>query len=505
MAKGNIGKIRSPLLTGAMLISWGWTLIVFFSLMGNLYQHNRETEAIVLNVARTHLEKDVLFRNWIVRHGGVYAPVTDETPPNPYIKPDDVSERDIVTPSGRVLTLINPAYMIRQLYQTTPFGNNLQHPVGKISSLNPVRPENISDSWEKEALLAFSEGEKEKSELIQVNGTKQMRLMQPIIAKPDCLSKCHPVADYKDGDVMGGISITVPMAPFDETTKNYTISILVAHLSLWFLVLLGIWFAYVGMNKRNIDRQQSEEALRRSEERFRSLIENALDIITVLDKDGLTIFESPSMHRVLGRKAPVMLNKSLVEMLHPDDRARVSEALDRLSARPGTAETFELRYMHGDGEWHVLEVVGQRLPANLAPAAFVINSRDITTRKQAEGNLLASQRQMRSLASRLSRAEEETRHTIATGLHEQIGQNLSVVKLKLGALAQSASSPEIGEQLRYLDELLAGILKETRTLTFELSPPILYDIGLEAALKWAAGQFQSRNKIACQFEDDGED
>ena len=505
MAKGNADKkARSPLLSGALLVSWGWTLIVFLSLMGSLYQHNRETEGIVLNVARTHLEKDVLFRNWIVGHGGVYVPVSEGTQPNPYLNPDGFPERDVVTQSGCFLTLINPSYMLRQLYNSPPLVQNPLYPRGQISSLKPVRPENKPDSWEKEALLAFGEGAKEKSELVEINGMQQMRLMQPVLAKPGCLDRCHPVGGYKEGDVMGGISITVPMAPFGETTRDHTIGILVVHIILWLLVLLGIRFAFVGMNKRNLARQQSEDDLRRSEERFRSLIENALDIITVLDEDGVTIFESPSMQRVLGRNPSGMLNKPLIEMLHPDDRCQVSEVLDRLAARPGSSETFELRYQHGDGDWHVLEVVGQRLPGNLSPAAFVINSRDITNRKLAEEKLLSSQRQLRSLASRLSKAEEETRHSIATGLHEQIGQNLSVVKLKLGMLTKASPSPEVKDQLHYLDDLLADILKETRTLTFELSPPILYDIGLEAAIKWAAGQFQTRNKIVCRVEDDEE-
>lgn len=492
-------------MTAALVVTFGWTLIVFLSLVGNFYQHQQEAKDIVLNIARTHLKKDIFFRKWVVLHGGVYAPVTELTQPNPYLELGSFPERDVVTPSGRVLTLINPAYMIRQLYGDSPDDDTMA-PLVRISSLNPVRPENSPDLWEKEALKSFAKGgPPEKSEVQKMDGKQVIRLMQPIIAEPGCLVDCHPVGNYEEGDVMGGLSLTVPIAPFRDSNRHFSLGILSAHFVLWILVLFGVAFAFNGMHKRNLARQESEDALRRSEEYFRYLIENALDIITVFDMRGVAVFESPSTQRVLGKKPPVMLDKPLIEMLHPDDRGRVSEVLDRLAGQPGATVTFEMRCLHNDGTWRNLEAVGQMIPDQLLPPAFVINSRDITSRKRAEQKLLSYQGQLRSLASRLSQAEEETRRSIATGLHEQIGQNLSVIKLKLGALMLSAESPEAKEQLKYLDELLAATLKETRTLTFELSPPILYDIGLEASLKWVAEQFQSRNKIVCRVIDDGEE
>ncbi len=495
---------KSPTLQKAALtVALIWTLLVSTSLLGNFYQHHLITEAIVLNVARTHLEKDILFRKWIVRHGGVYVPVTKESQPNPYLKPEFFPERDITTPSGRPLTLINPAYMIRQLYKSQP-NQDPFYPHAKISSLNPVRPGNIADPWEREALREFSKGAKVKSELVEENGKELIRLMRPLIAAPGCLAKCHTVTGYKKGDVMGGVSVTVPMAPFNATARNHTITILIAHLTLWLLVLGGIALAFAGMHKRNLARQRSEEALRDNEEHFRSLIENALDIITVLDLEGRTIFSSPSIQRILGHKPSKMLKQPLAEILHPEDQDRVSKVLAHLANQPGSTETFEMRCRHNDGSWRTLEAVGQLMPANLSPATYVINSRDISNRKHAEEKLFSYQGQLRSLASRLSQAEEETRHAIATGLHEQIGQNLSVLKLKLEKLI-TTPSPEAMAQLHSFSALLDTTIKETRTLTFELSPPILYDLGLEAAITWGAEQFQTRHNIACQVTDDGRD
>ncbi len=496
---GSVEKLR--LAHGAVAVAVAWSLVVAFSLQWSLYQHDREIVSIAQNVARTNLDKDAIFRHWGVVHGGVYVPVTPQTPPNPYLDPELVPEREITTPSGRLLTLINPVDMIRQLYGALPGQNP---PRARVVSIRPLRPEDMADPWEAAAIAEFARGGSCEKSALQGTGTqRQVRLMRPFFAKQLCLEKCHAGHGYREGEVMGGISITVPMAPFVSAVEGHVQGIWIVHLLLWALGLLGIGLSYVGMSQRNDARQRSLEALQRSEERVRSLIENALDIITVLDNDGVIIFESPSLARVLGHQPVKLLGQPLTEILHPDDRPRLREILHRLAGAPEESETFEMRCRHRDGSWRILEAAGKRLSRNLPPAAYVINSRDITPRKEAEAKLLSYQAQLRSLASRLSLAEEQARRQIATGLHENIGQNLSVLNLKLGALQRQVADSEIAAQLREVAALLDLTMKDTRSLTFELSPPILYDIGLEASVKWAAARFAHRHGIVCRTEDDG--
>lgn len=105
---------------GARLRRFIWLLILFWtaaicvSVSWNLFQLNRSTEEMGRIQARAAFEKDVLYRRWNALHGGAYVVVDDETLPNPYL---DVPERDIQTTSGRLLTLINPAYMTRQVHE----------------------------------------------------------------------------------------------------------------------------------------------------------------------------------------------------------------------------------------------------------------------------------------------------------------------------------------------------------------------------------------------------
>ena len=132
------------------------------------------------------------------------------------------------------------------------------------------------------------------------------------------------------------------------------------------------------------ERKQAEEALRESEERFRALIENALDAIVILNSDGTIRYESPSMERMTGRKAKVRIGKDPLEFSHPDDIPNVIEAFAQLLENQTTTVHTELRLQHEDGSWRTFEVVGNNLLDNPAVAGTVLNLRDITQRKRAE-------------------------------------------------------------------------------------------------------------------------
>ncbi|MCK5010763.1 MAG: ATP-binding protein, partial [Deltaproteobacteria bacterium] len=128
--------------------------------------------------------------------------------------------------------------------------------------------------------------------------------------------------------------------------------------------------------------------------------------------------------------------------------------------------------------------------------------RDITERKQAEEKLIEYQNRLKSLASQLTLAEEKDRRRFATYLHDQVGQALFISKLKLGTIKEQASSTDITESLEEIINIIEQTIKETRTLTFELSPPILYQLGLEAALEWLIEQMQEQYGMTICFEDD---
>ena len=126
--------------------------------------------------------------------------------------------------------------------------------------------------------------------------------------------------------------------------------------------------------------------------------------------------------------------------------------------------------------------------------------RDVTQQKQAQEKLITYHKQLRSLASELSLVEESARRNIAQNLHDQIGQSLAIAKMKLGVLKKASLPGEITEAIDDIYNLIVQSTQDTRSLIVELRPPVLYELGFEAAIEWLIGQITQQHGITVDFE-----
>jgi len=141
--------------------------------------------------------------------------------------------------------------------------------------------------------------------------------------------------------------------------------------------------------------------------------------------------------------------------------------------------------------------------AELVSAIELLNI-EIEERKYNEKKLLEQQDKLRSLSSELLLTEERERRHIATELHDRIGQTLAVTKIKLAELRQaSASNETAAKALDDIRQYIEQTIQDTRSLTFELSPPVLYELGLEAALAWLINQTREKHGLRIELKDDG--
>jgi len=136
------------------------------------------------------------------------------------------------------------------------------------------------------------------------------------------------------------------------------------------------------------ERGRAVEALERREEHYRSLIENSLDLISILNVDGTVRYASPSHERLLGYALHELVGQNALTFVHPDDHSRVRDALQRLDNHA----PLEFRFRHKDGSWHVIESFGRNLSHLPGVSGVVVNSRDITERRRLEEQLHHSQR-----------------------------------------------------------------------------------------------------------------
>lgn len=214
--------------------------------------------------ATTIFNKDKAFRLWGTKHGGVYVPVTQETSPNPALS--HIPERDIVTASGKRLTLLSPAYMMRQIMEQY---EELYEVKGHITSLKFLNEINEPDEWEKRALARFEQGEKEVFEVAKGDdGESWLRLMRPMITNVSCL-KCHAAQGYKIDDVRGGIGVSFSMAPYEALEVKALRVIYLSHILFWLLGLLVIAFAFVHGKRRIAERIATQQSLEESFEKIK--------------------------------------------------------------------------------------------------------------------------------------------------------------------------------------------------------------------------------------------
>ncbi len=146
-----------------------------------------------------------------------------------------------------------------------------------------------------------------------------------------------------------------------------------------------------------IDRTRTEDALRRSEEHFRSLIEHGSDIVTVVGENGVFRYASPSVERVLGYTPRDLLERSAFDYVHPDDISVVGEALARAIQHPGSPQAAQFRFRAHDGSWRVLEAVGQARVDPGGSTQLIVNARDVTERRRQERALRENKERLRTV------------------------------------------------------------------------------------------------------------
>lgn len=256
-----------------------WSLLMSTSLIWNIYQIRNNSFFTATAAARANIEKDIIVRKWATSHGGVYVSPDETTQSNPYL---NVPDRDVETTTGKKLTLMNPAYIMR----------DIQNKYGKVynshlTSLKLMNPINQPDEWENKALHEFEKGKTELLEIDHIAEKPYLRLMLPIITEQGCL-KCHAHQGYKVGEIRGGISSSISLEPYFEHDEKRNFDLMLAHGLLWLVGLLGLYFSYRHTRNLNEKRKITDEKLKLNEQRASSLLDLTLQAHQLTEQQLLT-------------------------------------------------------------------------------------------------------------------------------------------------------------------------------------------------------------------------
>ncbi len=249
-------------------------------------------------------------------------------------------------------------------------------------------------------------------------------------------------------------------------------------------------------------RKEAEVALRASEERYRALYDNIPLMYFTLDADGIILSVNSLGAAELGFHQEELVGHDVLEVFHPGDHQAVTEQFQKSVSDPGRVARWEFRKVRKDGTTLWVHEVASTVRGDDGRPVVLVVCEDVTEQKQAQKQLLEHQKQLQNLTSELSLAEERERRRIANGLHDQIGQTLAIVQMRLGGLIDAALDDGAGRQIAEVRELVDQSVSAIRSLTFELSSPLLYELGLEAALQGLVDQVEERHGLACAFEAD---
>lgn len=235
------------------------------------------------------------------------------------------------------------------------------------------------------------------------------------------------------------------------------------------------------------------------EERDR-LFNVSIDLLAVGGFDGFLQQVNPAWVRVLGWSRDDLMSRAVIEFIHPDDHDLMAAAFRALAEDRSVAD-LATRFRCRDGSHRWLSWSSFPLPDRRLVFSVV---RDITEQKDAERRLLDYQDRLRALSAQLAVVEERERRQLAVAIHDSLAQQLFAARAKVTLLRY----PEkVGNLSQIVDEaigILDDSMREARSLSFELYPPILHEAGLEAALSWLARQWSERTGISCSVAADAE-
>ncbi|MER2552341.1 MAG: diguanylate cyclase [Thauera sp.] len=350
-------------------------------------------------------------REWNARHGGVYVVVDDDTPPNPYLQ---YPARDLETVDGKRLTLVNPAYMTRQIADLALRVDGVHL---HITSLKPVRPQNRPDDWEARALEQFEAGAAEMLALVDTNGAPAHRYMAPLYVREACLH-CHAAQGYAVGDIRGGISVTMPasvlVARRDEMRWRATLL-----YGAVYLIAAGLVHGLVWANRRHVRvvrdinatqehlietrtreladanqrlagevdmHQRSERGLAASEARYRAIFDSTVEGIMVLDADWRIVQVNAAFSEITGYAAAEVIGRTPSMLGSGRHDAAFFAGIYGVLAASGRWQG-EIWNRRKDGDLYVQWMSAVRIGTPDAPEGYVATMTDITSRKKAEEKL----------------------------------------------------------------------------------------------------------------------
>jgi PAS domain S-box-containing protein len=370
-----------------------WTVLVFGLMSWNGSQCREQIMRAAYLEARTVYKMDITFRYWGIEHGGVYVPVSPAQ--QPVSEMAHVFERDMTTPSGRQLTLLAPALMLRQVMDRYAKDFGVKE---RITGLKQLNANNAPDEWEKKQLGAFADGRRQDVwEIAEYKGKPHLRYLHVMMMESSCL-KCHAVLGYKVGEVRGATGTNLPLEPFYAEITNMWQRMALSYGGIWFLGLIGLFVGDSKMRHYLSARDAAENHLRQSENRFRDLVESSPDWIWEVDRAGVYTYVSPRCVELYGYAPEEMVGRRRSEFFDPASTREDEAEFVRFAAERRSFHGLEHVVLSRDGRHLRIETSGQPVvDAEGDVQGYRGIDRDVTVSREVLRAVVRSEQRYRTL------------------------------------------------------------------------------------------------------------
>jgi len=259
----------------------------------------------------------------------------------------------------------------------------------------------------------------------------------------------------------------------------------------------------MGLFRDMTEPKRVEEALREERDRAQKYLDVAGVMLAVVDADEQISLMNNKGCEVLGYSEREVIGQNWFNLLVPERcREEVRGIFRQLMAgQIGPVEYYENALLTKNGAERIMAFHNTVLTdEDGSICAALCSGEDITERKEAERQLRIYQQRLRALAARLSSVEERERRAIAAGLHDDISQALALCKMKMAGLDESSSPSDVASTSGEVRGLLDEAINRTRSLTFQLSPPVLYELGFVPAIEWLAEQLEEEHGVVFSIQ-----
>lgn len=254
-----------------------------------------------------------------------------------------------------------------------------------------------------------------------------------------------------------------------------------------------------GVSQDITEQKIASNKIEKAEEMYRLLADNSNDLICLNEIDSTFKYISPSIKNLLGYEQLDLLGKKIFSLIHNDDLQPLKDEMKQKMFSGEFSTAFSFRVRHKEGHFIWLEFLSSPVYQKKNISYFVTSARDITQSVLAKQEIQEYQKSLQKLTTEITVIEEKQKKKIASNIHDHLSQSLVISKMRINELKKKPQLKIIDDDLKFIELHISEALENSRKITYELSPPVLYQLGIIDALNWLFEDVEDTHKIKCRL------